>query len=289
MIALFFSILCSSFLFVLFKLFPKYNIDTFQAIVVNYFTAFFCGIILFRHEWNPKAIDNLQWTYFAIGSAILFISLFILMGKSSQSNGVAQTSVAVKMSMAVSVVGMIIWYNEPLSFLKIGGILLACTGVYLVSKKSENNENSSSATWMLPVLFLGSGALDFLLNYVQNYHLDVLTPSLFSAIGFGIAGLMGSVFLLVSILQKKSQLKWRNVFAGIILGIPNFFSIYLLIVSYTTTGWDDSSVLAIINVSVVLVSAMLGFVAFRERAGLSKILGLIAAIAAILLLFFSNQ
>jgi drug/metabolite transporter (DMT)-like permease len=289
MIALLFSVLCSSFLFVLFKLFPKYNIDTFQAIVVNYFTAFLCGIILFKNEWKTEVMDNLDWIYYAIGSAVLFISLFILMGKSSQSNGVAQTSVAVKMSMAVSVVCMILWYNEPLSFWKIGGVLLACTGVYLVSKNSNKEEKSSSATWMLPVLFLGSGALDFLLNYVQNYHLEVLTPSLFSAFGFGIAGIIGSFFLAIKVIRKRAQLEWRNVIAGIFLGIPNFFSIYLLIVSYTSTGWDDSSVLAIINVSVVLISAVLGFIVFRERVSLSKILGLVAAIAAILFLFLSNQ
>ncbi len=288
MIALIFSVLCSSFLFVLFKLFPKYNIDTFQAIVVNYFTAFLCGIILFRHEWNPKALENMDWLYFAFGSAVLFISLFVLMGKSSQSNGVAQTSVAVKMSMAVSVVCMIFWYNEALSVLKVIGVLLACVGVFLVSK-ADGVDKQSSGRWMLPVLFLGSGALDFLLNFVQHYHLEILTPSLFSAIGFGMAGIMGSLILIFSVIQQKTTLSWRNIVAGIVLGIPNFFSIYLLILSYKTTGWDDSSVLAIINVLVVLVSALLGFVAFREKVSYAKILGLVSAVAAIIFLFLSNR
>jgi hypothetical protein len=46
--------------------------------------------------------------------------------------------------------------------------------------------------------------LDFILNFVQKYELGVLTPSLFSAFGFGIAGCIGLSILIVQILKKKA-------------------------------------------------------------------------------------
>jgi drug/metabolite transporter (DMT)-like permease len=288
MIPLIISIVCSSLIFIIFKLFPKFGIDTFQAIVFNYFTAFICGILLFGNEWNANALNSGDWPWFAILCAILFISLFIMMGVSSQKNGVALTSIAVKMSMAISMMFMIVLYRESLSFLKIIGIILAFLGVFLVTFSKTKENKSKASLWMLLILFIGSGFLDFVLNYVQKYELSVLTPSLFSAFGFGLAGCIGFVILLYQLYTKKTVFSSRNILAGIALGIPNYFSIYLLIVSYKSTGWNDSTVLAIINVSVVMIAAIVGFIAFKENVTRNKILGLLAAISAIIILYFAN-
>ena len=249
MIPLIFSILCSSLIFVIFKLFPKYQIDTFQAIVFNYFTAFLCGIALFGNEWKSQALSAGNWPMFIVLSGVLFISLFLLMGKSSQQNGVALSSIAVKM----------------------------------------DEKKVNSAVWMLFFLFVGSGFLDFILNYVQRYELHFLTPSLFSAFGFGVAGLIGLGSLIFQIRTGKTTFSPRSILAGIVLGIPNYFSIFLLMLSYKSTGWNDSTVLAITNVSVVILAALVGFLAFKENVTVRKILGLLAAIAAIVILYFANN
>lgn len=287
MIALALSIFCSTIIFVLFKLFKKFGIDTFQAIVFNYFTAFIIGVSLYHNEWNPNALQEQTWMFFSAGTSILFIGLFLLMAFSSQSNGVASTSIAVKMSMAISLIIMIISYGEEVSALKKAAILLAILGVFLVSYSGKNKTKMASG-WMLLVLFIGSGTLDFTLSLVQKHILQSLTASLFSAISLGLAGIIGSVVLIVRIIQIKTQLRAKNLIAGIILGVPNFFSIYLLLLSYKTTGWTDSTVLAITNVSVVLFSAVIGFLIFSEEANKRKIIGLIAAISAIVSLYFAN-
>jgi drug/metabolite transporter (DMT)-like permease len=275
-------------IFVIFKLFPKYKIDTFQAIVFNYFTAFSCGILLFGHEWNSQALSVGNWPVFAVISAVLFIFLFILMGISSQKNGVALTSIAVKMSMAISMLFMIMLYRESLSLLKISGIVLAFLGVFLVTFSKSEGNSDKSALWMLLVLFIGSGFLDFVLNYVQKFELHLLTPSLFSAFGFGMAGIIGLAILIYQISRGKTTFSPRSILAGIVLGIPNYFSIFLLILSYKSTGWNDSTVLAIINVSVVMIAAVTGFIAFKENVTARKIIGLLSAIAAIVILYFAN-
>lgn len=287
MIPLVLYILCSSLIFVAFKLFDRFKINTFQAIVFNYFTAFIIGVGLYGNEWNPEALNASAWIYFAVLASMLFISLFILMGLSSQRNGVASTSIAVKMSMAFSMLLMIIGYGEDISVPKIIGILLAITGVLHVSIEKQS-ETKSSNSWMLIVLFLGSGGLDFVLNYAQKNILGALTPSLFSAFGLGLAGVFGSSILLYRLIRKKDTLAFKNIIAGIILGIPNYFSIYLLLLSYKTTGLKDSSVLAITNVGVVLTSSIFGFLVFRESHNTKKIIGLIAALSAIVSLYFAN-
>lgn len=281
------SILSSSIIFVVFKLFKRYQVDTFQAIVFNYFTACAIGLLLFRNEWNPSTLEHIEWLAPMLICSVLFISLFLIMGLSSQHNGVSSTSIAVKMSMAFSLVLMILWHNETLNLLKLVGILLAFIGVLLVSVQ-QGNATKNSSLWMLPLLFFGSGALDFVLNYAQNHSLMHMSPSIFSALGLGLAGIIGSLLLLVRIKRKKATLAFKNLLAGTLLGIPNYFSIYLLLKSYQSTNLDDSSVLAITNVGVVLSSSLIGFALFKEAATPIKLLGLLASITAIVSLYFAH-
>lgn len=280
------TILSSSCIFVIFKLFTRFKIDTFQAIVFNYFTAFICGSFFSDNGWNNIEFQLGNWGAYAVICSVLFISLFLLMGKSSQINGVARTSVSVKMSMAISVLGMVFFYSESFTLLKIAGVALAFLGVYLVSK--DKTEQKTKAIWMLFVLFIGSGLLDFVLNYVQQLKLEEFSNSLFTAVGFLFAGTIGLTLLIFQLILKKRTFHLKNLFAGIILGIPNYFSIYFLLQSYTHLEWNDSTVLAVLNVSIVLLSSIFGFVLFKESANQRKIVGLIASIGAIVCLYLAG-
>lgn len=283
------AIISSSIIFAIFKLFVRYEIDTFQAIVFNYFTAAICGIGLYWKTWNPNNLIELTWVPFVLISGVLFISLFVILGLSSQQNGVAITSVATKMSMATGILGMIFLYHESVGILKVLGIVLAFIGVIAVSWVKSDSEKGRGAWWMLLLLFFGSGLLDVILNYAQKNTLGTLTPSLFSAIGLGIAGIIGFTILIVQFIRRKSKFEWKNLIAGIMLGIPNYFSIYLLISSYKSTGWTDSTVLSVINVSVVLGSTLLGLTFFHEKINRLKLIGLICSILAIALFYFGEN
>lgn len=287
MIPLILCIVSSSLIFAIFKLFTKYKVDTFQAIVFNYFTAFICGMFITSEPWTNK-LENLEsWGMIAFMCSALFISLFLLMGKSSQLNGVAKTSIAVKMSMAVSILAMVIYYNESLGIFKIAGIALAFLGVILVSK--PDGSAKQSAGWMLFILFFGSGLLDFLLNYVQNLPLIHFNSSMFTSVGFLGAGTIGLFALTIQLIRKKVQFAFRNIIAGILLGIPNYFSIYMLIEAYSTTNLEDSTILSITNVAIVALSGFIGFSLFKEKLTKRKIVGLATSIFAIIVLFFAQS
>ncbi len=270
-------------------MFKRFEIDTFQAIVFNYFTAATIGFTLYGHTWNDLAWEQNSWMIYSVITSVLFISLFLLMGLSSQDNGVASTSVAVKMSMAISIILFIIYYSESPSLAKITGIILAFISVILVSLPNKQNKSISNHKWMLIVLFFGCGALDFVLNNVQENQLNVLDPSLFSALSFGTAGLIGVIILLFKLAKGNSTLASKNLIAGVILGIPNFFSIYFLLRAYKTTGWTDTTVLALTNVSVVLGTAIIGLIIFKESKTSKKLIGLAIAVLAIITLYIAEQ
>jgi drug/metabolite transporter (DMT)-like permease len=210
------------------------------------------------------------------------------MAISAQKNGIASTSVAVKMSMALSMLGMILIYKEAISFLKISGVVLALLGVFLLAGANKGT-NKNSASFMLVILFFGSGLLDLHLNYAQKVALSNLSPPLFTAFGFGLAGCIGLVvYIIQGIRSSYKPVRAKNIIAGVTLGIPNFYSIYFILKSYRTLNWQDSSVLAVANVSIVILSVFVGLLVFKEQVNKIKIAGIFSALLAITLLYLSS-
>ncbi|NBX39189.1 MAG: DMT family transporter [Flavobacteriia bacterium] len=279
---LIFSILASSFIFVLFKSFPRYGIDTLQAVIANYFVAFSCGTLLFAPHFPANDL-LFQVLPFTVICGILFISLFILMGLSSQKNGVSSTSVAVKMSMALSVLGVLFVLSERLTLSTLVSLFLALLGVYFVSFQRDKAQKTSGV-WMLVVLFFGSAGLDFVLYCSRSLWLPKgFHEGVFASLGFLTAGILGFIYFCYQRLIGKAKFHLKSWGAGIALGIPNYFSIYLLVKAYGSLGLTPQQVLSFANVGVVISSALLGIVVFREGFSWRKIVGLILSVAALML------
>lgn len=283
MIALFGTIISSSLLFIIFRLFPKYRIDTTQAIVFNYFTAFTTGILFSGLNPSIPELVHSGLIPWLLLCGFLFISLFISMGFSSQQNGIGITSVAVKMSLALSGISFMFIHSEPFSSIKIGGLLVAITGIILITQQpGKQYENRNYG--MILYLFIGSAGLDVVLNAIKMYYANGYPDALFTAFGFLFAGIIGLLWLVIRWLKTKQKIALRNIIAGIVLGIPNYFSIYFLVKAYESTVWSNSAVLAVMNISIVGLAALLGILIFRESVTLKKLIGLGLSILAILLI-----
>ena len=283
MISISIAVITVTWIFILFKLFPKYNINTFQAVVFNYLAAFSCGTLLYGSQITKNIFEHSEWMIWALFCGGLFISLFFLMGKSSQNNGVSLTTVVVKMSMAFSMILMIIIYHETLTIYKIAAISLALVGIFFLSKEKQNAEKKNNDKILLIILFIGCGLLDFVLNYVQNFKLQYISSPLFSAFGLGLAGVIGCLILIIKSFKRKEKVTYKNIVAGILLGIPNYFSIYYLIHSYEVLDLPDSTVLALLNVLSVLASLVAGYFMFKEKITWLKSVGIICCLISIFL------
>ena len=283
MISISIAIITVTWIFILFKSFPKYNINTFQAVVFNYLAAFSCGTSLYGNQITKNIFVHREWMVWAVICGALFISLFFLMGKSSQNNGLSLTTVVVKMSMAFSMILMIIIYHETLTLYKIAAILLALVGIFFLSKEKQNAEKKNNDKILLIILFIGCGLLDFVLNYVQNFKLQHISSSLFSAFGLGLAGVIGCLILILKSFKSKEKITLKNIIAGILLGVPNYFSIFYLIHSYEVIDLPDSTILALLNVLSVLASLIAGYFIFKEKITKLKAIGIFSCLVSIYL------
>ncbi len=284
MIYLLLSILSSSVIFVIFKLFQKFNVNTLQAIIINYFFACLVGFFGFIRETDITLIPSKLWFPGTLVLGALFITVFYLAAITTQRSGLSVVSVATKMSVAIPVFFGIVLYNESTGFWKISGILLALVAVYLTSIKSKDGIRIKKKNLIFPLLvFLGSGIIDTTIKYLETTYVSVTDVALFSTTIFAIAGSLGIGILIVQSAMGKLRILGKNILGGIVLGIPNYFSIYFLVLALRSEGFESSSIFTINNVAIVLVSTVLGIALFKERLISKNWIGIILAILSILL------
>ena len=283
MIYLLLSILSSTCIFILFKLFNVYKINTLQAIVINYFVAATIGFLSYESNVDTTTIIDSHWFIGAVCLGVLFISIFNVMAVTAQKNGISIASVASKMSVIIPIVFGIYMYNENAGILKIVGILVALVAVYLASVRTKENQPATKSIFLPVILILGSGIIETSLKFIETNYVESNGIPIFSATIFACAALVGVVILAIKFLSRKLMPDLKSVPAGLLLGIVNYYSIYFLLMALQYNGSESSTIFTLNNVSIVMLSAVLGFVIFKERLSLKNILGIILAVISIIL------
>lgn len=278
------SILASTLIFVLFKLFAKFNINTLHAIIVNYFVASMSGIIAYQGTIEITAIPKFEWFYYTLALGSLFIIVFNLMAITTQRSGLSVVSVATKMSVVIPIVFGLFYYNESIGMLKGLGIILALIAVYLTAIKNKKGIDIVPKNILLPVLvFLGSGVIDTSLKFLEEAYVSESDVSIFSATIFAAAAFLGVLVIVYQIIKGTFRFQLKNVLGGIALGIPNYFSIYFLVKALRSGLFESSGIFTINNVAIVMLSTLVGILLFKERLLSKNWIGIGLAIISIIL------
>ena len=111
--------------------------------------------------------------------------------------------------------------------------------------------------------------------------------SIFSGSLFGIAAIVGCLFLLIQQIKQPTLFGIKNLIAGILLGVPNYFSIIFLIKSLQTRGFESSMLFTINNVGIVVLSTIFGVILFKEHFSLKNKIGIALAIFGIIMVAVS--
>lgn len=282
-------ILSSTGIFVVFKFLDKKNIVPYPVIVINYLVASIFGFLLNTNDLSVKYIFNLPWLPISLIIGVLFILLFFVIARSSKVAGISITTVASKMSVVFPIIfSMLIDSSDVLTTTKLFAIIIALIGVILTVYNPNSNAGILKKITLPLVLFIGMGFVDSLVKFAQHKYVDNPDRALFSAILFFIAFLTGILFLpfrrqTIHNFKKSSTWIW-----GIILGIVNFGSIYLMVSALNYVGSDgnatDSSVIyGLNNIGIVSLSVMAGILIFSEKLRAINWIGIALSVLAIVL------
>ncbi len=286
------TIVISVLLLLIFKAFQKYGVNSLVAIVVNYITAGITGILFYNSNISISAIIQSEWIYICLPLGVLFISIFYLIALTTQKISISAASVANKMSVIMPVLYSLIFLGQQLSALKIVGIFLAMIAVYLSTRSSKKDNVNSALMWLPVLVFIGSGLIDIAINAGNAFYIKTKGESaLFSICTFLSAFAVGVIILLYSVFVKRSLainevFAPKNIIGGLILGIPNYFSIFFIFKSLDANVLQSAQLFPVLNLSNVALSAFLGWLVFKEKLSPINLVGIVLAIISILLISF---
>ena len=294
MIYLIGSIFLTSYLTLAFKFCERFDVPIFPAIVFNYITCVITGsFVNGAFPINSAAIGT-PWFIWAGVMGVLFVSIFNIMGITAQKIGVAVSSVANKLSLIIPVILSVYLYNETVAGWKLAGVIIALIAVILTCypKKSakEKSAVSQQLKYFLPfILFVGSGLLDSLINHVQQKYVNEENSNAFLIAGFLSAAIIGFCILLFQYISKKKIFELKDVLAGILIGIPNYFSIWCLIHFLKQSPWESSASIPMNNMGIVLFSTLAAAILFKEKLSMINWVGIGLSAIAIYFIAFGNQ
>ncbi len=277
----------------IFKIFERYKIDAFQAIAFNYVTCVVVGYLYLDNTSNfVSSISEIpEWIYWAMLLGCMFVFSFYLIAQTAQKAGLSVLAVASKISMAIPIlVGLFILNtSKQYNLLNYLGLIGCFMAVILTSMSSDGNSKLNKRTIWLPILvFVTTGLADTIINYANHSLLKTGQEAYFSIMLFVFAGLAGTILVIGGIIIGKINFKLKNVIGGLLLGIPNYFSIYFLMKALTDFDNNGAFLFPILNIGVIIVSSITGLIFFKESMKSKKLLGLCLASISIVLLSYQN-
>ncbi|HEV7349074.1 hypothetical protein [Telluribacter sp.] len=287
-------------LYLIMRAYPRYNVQSFHAIVFNYYACVGTGLLLMT-DWGQfrEVVWTSTPTLLTLSLGTMFVVVFVLIGQTAQKVSVTATSLAGNMSLVIPVVfGLFIFQNanKVYTFWNYLGLVLALGALALgaIQKKgstsaAEASHTTASYLWLLPILvFLGSGTNNTLINYLSMSYYRPEQTTLFMIIACLGAVLVGTVILIYRIVQQGERLQLRSIAGGLLLGVPNFLSLYFLLKALGAFGNSAAFVFPIYNILTMLVSSATAWLIFRERLNGLNRLGLILAVLAIVLISYQE-
>ncbi|MFA9213572.1 MAG: EamA/RhaT family transporter [Candidatus Methylacidiphilales bacterium] len=286
MIFLLLSIIASTITVSFFKIFERVGVNTLQGIIFNYIT---CAVLgnLFTNETPVITTDfyNQPWFPYTLLLGFLFISIFFAIGETSQKMGVSVSMVSAKLSVVVPIVFALLFFSESLTVLQIAGIVLSLLAVYFISQKHSDGSTKTKNIWILPaIVFIGSGIIDTTLNFIQKRFIPAVSEAYVITTVFSIAFILGALFLTYLVVFKNEKVAFKNVYWGIFLGIPNYFSMLFLVKTLSYFPTASATIFPINNIGIVAASTLVSVLFFKEKLNTKNIIGLALSLMAIALI-----
>lgn len=291
MIFLILAILFSTGVFVAMRLFKRFGLDNHQALMWNYVFATGTGFVVCEsYETIPQIVAE-PWFGLSILTGFWFIFTYLLMTASTQRSGVTVTSLSSKLSVVLPILAGVVFLHEKLNLVASVGIVLALVALVLVvggrNNKTDGRDVSRKVSMILPIfIFFGTGTGDILMKITEQQN-TVGNLGFMIAFIYFVALVFGIIIVVWDLVKGKSKWEWKNAAGGIGLGVINYFSTYC--VYYAMRCFDNVVLFPIYNIGVVSLTALTGWLLFKEKLTWKNYLGLAIAIIAVILIAFRPE
>lgn len=277
MIQVLLAALCSVLVSVLLKLAPRLRFEVGQAVAWNYVATSALTLLILQPSLTSLRDPALPWPAL-IALGVLLPTIFLALAASVRHAGIVRSDAAMRLSLLIPLLAAFTLFGEALSPMKLAGCALGLVALGCMIARRSEAAPAAPPLWRYPLLvFLGFGVIDVLFKRVAAAGVALGTAL---AVTFALALLVA--FLIE--LMRRQPFNARSAGAGLLLGLCNFGNILFYLRAHRALPDNPSLVFASMNLGVVVLGALVGVLAFRERLGRAGSLGVGLALVAIVML-----
>lgn len=270
---LFLTILCSVAIAIILKVNEGRSGDRLVAAGANYVVAALLGLI-----FRQGSLGEITWGTVGAGATVGvgFVCGFLLLMVGIERLGLAIPASVARLSMLLPTVASLLLYHEHPSPLAIAGIALGVASFLLLgSVRGPGGEGRGGGLAIIIAIFVVSGCTDISLKVAQQ---SGLAHGPFLTIVFAAA----AVLCWICAAASRREIRGRDLILGGILGVPNFFSGYFLIL--TLDRVPASVVFPAISAGVVVAVTLAALLFWKEHPTRRAWIGILLAALAVALL-----
>jgi len=301
MIAALLVIITNSLVFVIFKLFQRHQVHIKRAIIINYTTAVIISYFAIRKSIDFNLLWNAKWIIPAVIIGIIYVLNFYLINLCTKNFNLAVTSLSGKISVVIPILIGIIILHEAFGWTRVVGILLALLSLFLILKPKNPtnfklffNTPAKILKLFIPIaLFLFYGISDALFQVSQKklFYSSIYPESegfvnenaIFVLTVFSVCFIFSILFTTAIKENPIRFYKFRDIIGGIALGVVNLIGGFMLLEAVSQVN-NTGVLFAVINISVVILTTMIGILYFKEKLRPINIVGIVIALLALVLL-----
>ena len=279
------AILSSAAMTIVLKIFRDQKGNRYGIILGNYLT---CIILSFLFLQDKSLLLHPDLTTAVCGTAggLLFVAGLVSMQSSIRLNGAILTSAFSKSGLIVPLLVCACFLGDPIRILQIPGILLIFLSIWLIStdKKSfamQTDRNTQVRPLILLAVLLSCGSADTMAKIFEHVGRSDF-DQLYFLILFATAAVLTTVLLLVEHKKTGKKPVLKEFLAGMLAGIPNYFSSVLLLKALN--GLPSFVVYPCFSAGTLLLVTIIGAAAFKEKLGKKAWTGVILIAASLVIL-----
>ena len=287
MVFLLLAALSSAVLTLVLKLFREPKGNRFGLLLGNYLT---CMLIAFLQLPEKDRLFSVSPSTLLMSTAggFLFVAGLVLMQTSVALNGATLTSAFSKLGLIVPLLISFLFFREIPSLLNGLGLLLAVAAILLINlrpgekeKSQAPSDKSRTGLTVLLLTLLACGSSESMAKIFSRLG-DQREDTRYFFFLFLTAAVLTWLLSLTEKKKSGKSLRLSELAAGILAGIPNYFSSYFLLKALLTL--PAVLVYPAFSVGTILLVTAAGVLFFRETLSRRQLIGLGLILGALVLL-----
>ena len=286
MLFLMLAVISSASMTLVLKWFRDQKGNRYGIILGNYLTCVAVAFLFLPERGQVIHGSQLTLLLGVIGG-VLFIAALVSMQKSVQLSGAAMTAAFSKLGLIVSLLVSILWFHERPRLAQLFGLILVLTALYLLHSTPGARKRTGTAGSAFFLLLLtmtangGGGAMSKIFEELGRGEESVL----YFFWVFSTAAVLAAVLAILEYRRTGKRIVPKELAAGALVGVPNYFSSFLLLRSLQKL--PSILVFPMFSTGTILLVLIVSALLFRERLTRRQLIGIALILAALVLLNLS--